>query len=45
MKLEEMVGPGKLEEEPEGEVIAGLSGEAVKSSSSGTTPFFFFGIK
>ena len=26
MKLEEMVGPGKPEEEPEGEVITGLSG-------------------
>ena len=45
VNLEEMVGPGKAEDEPEGEVIAGLSREAVESSSSGTTSFFFFRIK
>ena len=45
VKLGEMVGPGKPEEELEGGVIAGPSWEAVESSSSGTTPFFFFSIK
>ena len=40
VKLEEMVGQGVQEEEPEGEVIAGPSGEAVESWSSGYTPSF-----
>ena len=44
-KLEEIVGKGKVEEEPEGEMIMGPSGEAVGSSGSGNTPFFLFGIK
>ena len=42
VKLEEMVGQGKEEEELEGEVIAGSSGEVVEPLSSGNTPFCFF---
>ena len=41
VKLEEIVGQGKPEEELEGGVIAGPSEEAVGSSSSGNTLFFF----
>ena len=33
------------EEEPEGEIIAGTSGEAVEPPSSGNTPFSYFKIK
>ena len=39
IKLEEMVGQRKEEEEPEREVIAGPSGEVVEPLSSGNTPF------
>ena len=45
VKLEEMVGKGKAEEEPEGEVIVGPSGEAVEQSSGNAPSFlslFFF---
>ena len=45
VKLEEIVGHGKAEEEPEGEVIAGPSREAVEPLSSDNTTFFLFGIK
>ena len=41
-----MVGKKQEEEaEPEGEVIAGPSGEAVEPLSSGNTPFPFSKIK
>ena len=40
IKLEEIVGQGKAEEEPEGEVIVGPSGEAVEPLSSGNIPPF-----
>ena len=33
------------EEEPEGEVIVGPSGEAVNPLSSGSTPFPFFKVR
>ena len=40
IKLEEMVGKKQEgEEKPEGKVIVGPSGEAVKPLSSGNTPF------
>ena len=45
VKLEEIVGQGKAEEEPEAEVITGPSREAVEPLSSGNTPFFLFGIR
>ena len=45
VKLEGMVGKGKAEEEPEGEVITGPSREVVEPLSSGNTPFLLFGIK
>ena len=41
MEMEKTVGQAKVEEEPEGEVIVGPSGEEVKPSSSGYTPPFF----
>ena len=40
VRLEEMVGPGKQEEEPEGEIIVGPSGEALEPLDSGNIPFF-----
>ena len=40
MKLEEMVGLGKQEEEPDGEIIVGPSGEALEPPDSGNTPLF-----
>ena len=36
-----MVGKGRVEEEPEGEITAGPSGEAIEQSS-GNAPSFFF---
>ena len=42
VKLEEMVGKGKAEQEPEGEVIVGPSGEAVEQSSGNAPSFLFF---
>ena len=39
VKLEEMVGKGKAEEEPEGEAIAGPSREVVEPLSSGIPLF------
>ena len=45
VKLAEMVGQGKAEEEPEGQVIARPSREAVGSLSSGNIPFFLFGVR
>ena len=44
VKLEQMVSQW-VQEEPEGEVIAGPSGESVESLSSGNTPLFLFEIK
>ena len=40
IEVEQIVGQAKAEEEPEGEVIAGPSGEAVEPLSSGNVPFF-----
>ena len=45
VKLEEMVGVREQEEEPEGQIIARLSREAVGPPSLGNTPFFLFRIK
>ena len=42
VQLEETVGKGKAEEEPEGEVIAGPNGEAVGQSSGIAQSFPFF---
>ena len=39
VKLGEMVGKGKAEEEPEGKVIAGPNGEAVEQSSGNVSSF------
>ena len=35
-----MVGPEKQEEEPNGEIIVGPSGQALKPPNSGTSPLF-----
>ena len=40
VRLEGMVGLGKQEEEPEGEIIVGPSGETLEPPDSGNTPFF-----
>ena len=42
VELEKIVGQEKTEEELEGEVIAGPSGEVVEPLSSGNTPFFLW---
>ena len=40
VKMEEVVGPERWEEEPEEEIIVGPSGEALESPDSGTSLFF-----
>ena len=40
VKIEEMVGPERQEEEPKGEIIVGLSGEALKPPDTGSSPLF-----
>ena len=45
VKLEEMVGKERAEEELEGEVIAGPSGEAVEQSPGNAPLFLFFFFK
>ena len=45
VKLQEMVGKGKAEEKPEGEVIVGPSGEAVEQSSGNCPVCFLYFFK
>ena len=40
VRLEEMVGPERQEEEPEGEIIVGPSGEALEPPDSGISLSF-----
>ena len=44
MKLREMVGESREEEEPEGVVVAGSDGEAIMYSSGNMPPFFSFSL-